>query len=334
MRARVPTIKDGDIASLVGLHRFAMPDVVAARGLGRPQRNASSSGQVFAAPTRDMPMAVQPMYELTLDFSTCELLSPAAVSFLTCLISCRRNRGLETTVLINTMTPAVRNTMARNGFLRVVDQRDPIPPGNSVPIRIDHVPRGARAPHREIMTYLETSWLADKNEIRMTTALRREILGKVWELYANAFEHSGSPVGVVTCGQLFPHRREVGLTLTDFGCSIGPNVRRHLVATSWEAGQDAMSDAMAIEWAFQPGNTTRESAEGGLGFDLVSEFVRLNRGSLNLYSGFGRVRMDASHAAQYETTTFDFPGTMVDIRLRCEDGVYGLAHEPAPNPWR
>jgi hypothetical protein len=47
----------------------------------------------------------------------------------------------------------------------------------------------------------------------MSPQLINRIVGKVWEIYENAFEYADSPLGVFTCGQHFPTRRELTLTV-------------------------------------------------------------------------------------------------------------------------
>jgi hypothetical protein len=59
----------------------------------------------------------------------------------------------------------------------------------------------------------------------MTDAVQDAVLGNVWELYTNAFEHGKSPVGVLSCGQYYPKIRTVRLAIGDFGIGIPDNVR-------------------------------------------------------------------------------------------------------------
>ncbi len=58
----------------------------------------------------------------------------------------------------------------------------------------------------DLIAYLKTKWLG-RGWITVSTRLRDAIVGRVWKIYANAFEHSHSPVGIFSCGQHYPRRK-------------------------------------------------------------------------------------------------------------------------------
>jgi len=141
-----------------------------------------------------------------------------------------------------------------------------LPPwdGNSIPYRED-----ARENRNAIVGYLKSNWLG-RGWVNVTPALANAITGQMWEIYANAFEHSSTPVGIFSCGQYFPKSRELLLAVADFGVGIPSNVR-------FCAGEP-LSAKEAMHWAFVRGNSTAQEFgfPRGVGLDLLKEFIRIN----------------------------------------------------------
>lgn len=152
-----------------------------------------------------------------------------------------------------------------------------------------------------------------------------EIVGRLWEIYANAFEHAQSPVGIASCGQHFPRRRELNLTVVDFGVGIPSNVRVF-------KKNDEIPSKNAMKWAFQRGTSTKPNGVGrGVGLDLLKEFVRVTGGRLEVFSHEGYALVDDSQETFGELPTF-FEGTLVNIVLKCDERFYRLATEKFDDP--
>lgn len=148
--------------------------------------------------------------------------------------------------------------------------------------------------------------------------LSDEIVDKVYEIYDNAFHHANSPVGVISCGQYYKSKNEIRLTVIDFGVGIPSKVGQFL-------NRHDLSAADTLRWAFKRGTTTKPSASkpGGLGLDFLKEFIQLNHGFLEIYSGGGFARIDAN-GEHYFNRTLGFGGTMVNITLICDDKNYRI----------
>jgi len=80
----------------------------------------------------------------------------------------------------------------------------------------------------EVLPYLESEWL-ERGWINLDSDVKAGILGDIWEIYANADEHSHSSIGVVTCGQYYPNLGKIRLAIVDFGIGIPKNVRDYAV---------------------------------------------------------------------------------------------------------
>jgi hypothetical protein len=258
--------------------------------------------------------------EVTFDFSSCDFLRPNAVVFLGGLARVVQSRGGNAWFLVNTMQSRVQMNLLQNGFAHVMGADVQPWQGNSIPYR--EYPEQAKD---EIIHHLKTDWLG-RNWINVSDALASAIAGQVWEIFANAFEHSHTPVGVNCCGQYFPRYRELTLAVGDFGVGIPNNVRGFL-------DLPGLTPAQAMEWAFTKGKSTAKnvSIPRGLGFDLLKEFVQRTRGRMEVFSHDGYTRIDAKQVSHHNLTPF-FAGTLVQIRVLCDDTVYILANELQNEP--
>jgi hypothetical protein len=260
--------------------------------------------------------------DVRIDFSGCDFLRPNAVAFLgglTRLIESRLG-----TVVFDWSTlhnEAVMMNLRQNGFAGTFGHSSPGWEGNSIPYREDW-----RRDANGIMDYLEDFWLG-RGWIRVSQRLRDAIVGHMWEIYNNAFEHSGSEIGVFSCGQHFPKQDELTLSVVDFGQGIAAKVRNFL---SRDPRAGSLTAAGCLNWAFQRGTTTKPREEGpcGLGLDLLKEFIRLNHGKLELYSneGYGVIDSTGEH---YRNLPVWFEGTVFHITLRCDEALYQFANETA-----
>jgi hypothetical protein len=59
-------------------------------------------------------------------------------------------------------------------------------------------------------------WIG-KGWVHVSDRLRDAIVGRMWEIYNNAFEHSGTPIGGYSCGQYFKTHNNLILSVVDFG---------------------------------------------------------------------------------------------------------------------
>jgi hypothetical protein len=191
--------------------------------------------------------------------------------------------------------------------------------GNSIPFREDRV--SAANP---ILDYLTDQWLG-RGWVQVSPLLKDAIVGKVWEIYANSFEHGSSAVGVFSCGQYYGAMNQLVLSVVDFGIGIPSKIRTFL--QSDPRSQNLLSSA-CLEWALQRGNTTsiQLGVARGLGLDLLKEFLRVNDGSLEIYSNNGYAIVDRN-GERYQDLNGTFSGTAVQIKLNCDETLYHFRGE-------
>lgn len=253
--------------------------------------------------------------KVTVNFNYCEFLGHIGVAFLGGMVRLLEAHGGNVTFDWNTLTDKkIRTNLAQNGFLCDFGYNWEPWDGNSIPFKSDrqHDPIA-------IADYLQYKWLG-KGWVNISPRLQEAITGKVVEIYLNAFEHSQPAIGVFSCGQNYPEAGMLQLTVIDFGIGI-PNRVRTLPENS------TMTATEALEWAFQPGNSTKQNGvRQGEGLHLLQEFVKKNHGNLMIFSNDGYVTI-GDNGIIHENKCTSFSGTLVNIALRCDESYYCLASE-------
>lgn len=264
--------------------------------------------------------------DVQFDFSQCDFLRSNAVVFFGGLSRLIESRYGTVTFEWDTLkNEKVRSYLCQNSFVEIINQVN-IPflkllnSSTCIPYREDKI-----QDMNAIMDYLTDDWLG-RCWIQVNQALKDAISGYVWEIYANAFEHAGSAIGVFSCGQYFPKKNALILSVIDFGQGIVANVRNFLSA---DPRAEHLTAAGCLRWAFKKGSTTRLGISRGMGLKLLKEFICLNQGKLEVYSneGYALINKDGEH---FENRSSSFEGTIFHITLRCDEKIYKLAYEEPP----
>jgi len=198
--------------------------------------------------------------------------------------------------------------------------------GNSIPYREYVEPDKNGVIHKNgVIQLLTDDWLG-RGWISVSQDLANEIVGRMWEIFANAFEHGKSPVGIYCCGQYLKKRRELLLAVADFGVGIPSNVR-------FFEGQPNMDAQATMRWALTSGtSTSHRSGPSGVGLNLLKEFVKVTHGRLAIFSHDGYARIDECGEI-YQNLPVFFEGTLVQVTLRCDDTYYSLSNEVNSAPY-
>lgn len=164
--------------------------------------------------------------------------------------------------------------------------------------------------------YLDTH-LSGKGIPAMSAGLDKKFRQSIFEIFANCVTHSYSPDGVFVCGQFYPQKNLLDLTISDSGIGIRTNARRVL--------DPKTSSIDAIRWALVEGNTSKTGPHpGGFGLKLLQEFIELNRGKVQIVSRLGYYEFNGGQR-HFSKLPFDFPGTTINIEIRTNDNnVYIL----------
>jgi hypothetical protein len=152
-------------------------------------------------------------------------------------------------------------------------------------------------------------YLPGKGFPRITEGAGKVFQQSIFEIFQNAVAHSESKIGVFVCGQFFPNELRLNLTISDPGIGICSKVRVFL------GNQDLTSEA-AIQWALAGGHTTRTgSRPGGVGLKFMLDFVKRNRGNIQIASGDGLYGATTG----YDKLHSSLPGTTVNFEINTAD---------------
>lgn len=145
----------------------------------------------------------------------------------------------------------------------------------------------------------------------MSQGLLKRFRESIFEVFSNSVLHSGTTLGIFSCGQFFPKRHRLDFTLADLGVGIRQNVSEFIGCE--------ISGVDAIVWATEGSNTTkRGDVPGGLGLKLLQEFIDLNGGRLQIVSDSGYWQR-ANKGDTVSHLGYSFPGTVVNIEINTAD---------------
>ncbi len=168
--------------------------------------------------------------------------------------------------------------------------------------------------------YLDSELFTKKSMPKMSSGLNKRIKENIFEIFNNAIIHSGCEY-IYTCGQYFHKRERIDLSIVDIGKTIRYNVKEFL--------NKNISGIDAIQWATEESNTTRiGEIPGGLGLKLLREFLKMNKGKLQIISDNGFWEENDEGIIEKRETNTCFPGTIVNIEINTGDEEeYKLSNE-------
>ena len=143
----------------------------------------------------------------------------------------------------------------------------------------------------------------------MTVALKKRLTESIYEIFINAKMHSKTDK-IFICGQFYPKKEKIEFMLSDTGIGM-----KNVVNDAFNVN---ISAVQAIKWAVQDGNTTKKGVSGGIGLSLLYEFIKLNKGKLQIISNDGFWQMNDGDISirNFEN---EFPGTVINISVRTND---------------
>lgn len=211
------------------------------------------------------------------------------------------------TLLLTNIPSNVEKILSKNGFLSNYG-REKIPDtwGTTIPYQ-----RYDAKDDRYFADYIEKEFIRRSEMPKMSAGLVKKFRESVFEIFSNAVIHSGTKLGIFSCGQYFPRRDTLDFSVADLGVGIRKNVEDNLGRV--------LSAEDAIDWATQGTNTTKRGRiPGGLGLKLLSEFIKLNGGRLQIVSDQGYWCLEQG-GIRKTSLKDSFPGTVVSIEINTSD---------------
>lgn len=159
----------------------------------------------------------------------------------------------------------------------------------------------------EYNLYIQKELLEKREFPKHSLKLQKEIKRNIYELFENARTH-GRCNFIHTCGQFYPTRKKLHITIVDTGDTIIKNVRDYLSLPKKLSSE-------CIEWAIRSGNTTKTgNISGGLGLGLIFDFISLNEGSIQIISSNGYFELRDKKVLKNDLN-FSFNGTIVNLEF-------------------
>lgn len=218
----------------------------------------------------------------------------------------------NSSIVIRNVSQKLSNVMRKNGFGRMLGMES----------REDNF--HTTIPHRhffiseidEFEKYLLFN-IFQRNDIPvMTSEAKNAIIDNILEIFNNVKEHT-STRNIYSCGQFFPKSSVLFFTIVDIGETIKYNVDRY--------GGLELGVCNRIQWAMQEGNSTRKNGTpGGLGFSVLSKFVRLNQGQLYIVSDDECYEF-CKGKERYGNLKYSFQGTIVTVAINMDDNFSYLS---------
>ena len=214
---------------------------------------------------------------------------------------------------------SVLKALSRNGFFSSFDVKTAIEDNENFVKYRDFGVSESEA----FKNYLHGELLQKQRFPNCTVKARDRIVESIYEVFANAVTHSGKQ-SVYTCGE--SHQRHgvpmLDMTIANLGRTIPDNVNSHLSMHELKI----LSPEDTLRWAFKKGNTTK-LIPGGLGLDILREFIDLNEGSIQMVSGSAMLSYKNKKFTT-ESLEKEFPGTIVTLNFNCADQKsYSLTEE-------
>lgn len=219
------------------------------------------------------------------------------------------------TLKLKDMRHTVRDVLLRNGFMaeygmgKVVDYN-----GTTISYKKFDAEQGLK-----FSQYIKEELLSKPDFPSLSKLLAKSINESIYELFENARTH-GECSHIYTCGQYYPQKQpaRIDITIVDLGISIKRNINQYFK----KSGKPSVTGPEAIVWAVQKGNTTKTgNISGGLGLDLVLQFLKLNNGKIQIVSsdGYWEFRNGETQMMVLDEV---FNGTIVNIEFNLEDRNY------------
>lgn len=160
--------------------------------------------------------------------------------------------------------------------------------------------------------YIATN-LFNKGKIpKLTPIVKDTIVDNLLELFNNVIDHAESDK-VFVCGQYFPRSYQLTMSIVDLGNTIKYNVTTFLNSMKLSVPDNT------IQWAIQKGNSTKStSAPGGLGLNILQEFLFKNSGEFLIISADEYFRLQKGKN-NFTNIKEYFNGTIITVSFNLKD---------------
>lgn len=154
--------------------------------------------------------------------------------------------------------------------------------------------------------------------IRLTDQGHEVLFKNIYEIFNNSVDHSRANHGVYACGHWMPKKKYLSFSVYDTGIGIPALIKEKI--------DNSLSSESALQWALKRGNSTKQLFSGiprGLGLSDLQEFIRLNDGSLNIFSN--DIYYQYKNEINFEHLSLPTMGTFIGITIIADyDHIYTI----------
>lgn len=215
------------------------------------------------------------------------------------------------TVRIDHINDSVKKILQKNGFLAHFGYPSVLDTNNTTIKYLKLKPTDTRFFHQYVLNEL-----FNRSELpSISNDLKKKMAESIYEIFVNAQIHSNSDF-IYTCGQFFPKRASLVLTISDTGVGFKNTVSKRF--------NRAIPADKAILWAISAGNTTKTDISGGIGLAILKEFIIQNKGEMQIISNDGYYNLD-ENGEKTGNFAAEYPGTIVTMKFNTNDSsCYGI----------
>jgi hypothetical protein len=251
-------------------------------------------------------------YTIVFDFSKVFFFEANLCAVLGTIIEILESKGKK--IVLENFNNAVETILRKNGFLTHYGY-DSINDHYLTSIKYQKFNPKAIEDDSNFEKYIETELLSKSDFPSHSKLLGKHITLRIFELYENARTH-GLCNFIHACGQYFPRKAEkpLNITIVDTGKNFQENVCQFL--------NKNVNAIDAIDWAIKNGNTTKTgNISGGLGLDLIFQFIQHNKGKIQIISSNGFWEWHRGQTTKLFLNN-SFNGTIANLRFNLNDNSY------------
>ncbi|MEC5167459.1 anti-anti-sigma regulatory factor [Flavobacterium sp. PL11] len=257
------------------------------------------------------------------DFSNVFFFEANLCAVLATILEILENSG-KTVKLIN-FNNKVETILRKNEFL-IQHGYDKIFDKYATSIRYQKFDPTNKLDDNNFEIYIKQQLLSKNDFPSHSKLLGKHITLRIFELYENARTH-GSCDYIHACGQYFPKKPEkpLNVTIVDTGKNFQENVSKFL-------NQNIAAEE-AIDWAMKKGHTTKTGdISGGLGLDLIFQFIQHNKGKIQIISSDGFWEWHRGKSTKMRLNN-PFNGTIANLRFNLNDTSHYKLIEETDDDW-
>ncbi len=168
--------------------------------------------------------------------------------------------------------------------------------------------------HEGFYNYISEDLMCHRGMPVFKNKEKEEIINSLMEVAANIDEHSNSKSKFFVCGQFFPNKGYLALSIVDLGDGFLPKIKEK---TKGKENIDCHFDA--IKWALKKRNTTKVNTPGGLGLSNLCSHLEKNKGDLQIITGdaFWSIKSDDIESnKEWYTFSNEYNGSIINLLFR------------------